>query len=65
LVIKPVDPDWIRIGILPKMLDPDQLNPDPKHWFKGNEAHLNNQNLILWIDDHAAHSNQSVRITNY
>ena len=30
LVIKP----WIRIGILPKMLDPDpyQMNTDPKHW---------------------------------
>ncbi len=26
---------WIRIGIQPKMLDPDpdQLNTDPKHWF--------------------------------
>jgi hypothetical protein len=30
LVIKP----WIRIGIQPKMLDPDpdQMNTDPKQW---------------------------------
>ncbi len=30
LVIKTLDPDWfrIRIGIQPKMLDPDY----PKHW---------------------------------
>jgi hypothetical protein len=38
LVIKTLDPDWIRIriGIQPKMLDPDpyQMNTDPKHWFK-------------------------------
>jgi hypothetical protein len=26
LVIKTLDPDWIRIGFQPKMLDPD---PDP------------------------------------
>ncbi len=29
-----MDPDWIRIGIQPKMLDPDSdlesMNPDPK-----------------------------------
>ncbi len=33
LVIKTLDPDWIRIGIQPKMLDPDlyQLNTDLKH----------------------------------
>ncbi len=33
LVIKILDPDliWIRIGIQPKMLDPDSMNPDPKH----------------------------------
>jgi hypothetical protein len=37
-VIKALDPDWIRIGIQPKMLDPnpdpDQINKDPKHWKK-------------------------------
>jgi hypothetical protein len=27
LAIKP----WIRIGNQPKMLDPDSMNPDPKH----------------------------------
>ncbi len=35
MVIKTLDPDWIRIriGIQPKMMDPDpyQLNTDPKH----------------------------------
>ncbi len=37
MVIKPLDPDWIRIrfgtGIQPKMLDPDdadQMNADPQ-----------------------------------
>jgi hypothetical protein len=31
--IKTLDPDWIRIGIQPKMLDPDpyEMNTDPKH----------------------------------
>jgi hypothetical protein len=33
LVIKPLEPDLIRIGIQPKMLDPDpdSFDPDPKH----------------------------------
>jgi hypothetical protein len=32
LVIRTLDPDWIWIGIQPKMLDPDpdQMNTDPK-----------------------------------
>ncbi len=32
LVVKTLDPDWIRISIQPKMLDPDlyQTNTDPK-----------------------------------
>jgi hypothetical protein len=45
LVIKTLDPDWtrIRIGIQPKMLDPDpdqmnadpdQMNADPQPWKK-------------------------------
>jgi hypothetical protein len=37
LVIKTLDPNWIRIriGILAKMLDPDpyQMNTDPQPWF--------------------------------
>jgi hypothetical protein len=34
LVIKALDPDWIRIGIQPKMLDPDpdEMNADPQLW---------------------------------
>jgi hypothetical protein len=36
LVIKALDPDWIRIriGIRPKMLDPDpdEINADPQPW---------------------------------
>jgi hypothetical protein len=30
LVIKALDPDWIRIriGVHPKMLDPDEMNAD-------------------------------------
>jgi hypothetical protein len=38
LVIKALDPDWIRIriGIQPQTLDPDpdQMNEDPKPWLK-------------------------------
>ncbi len=32
LVIEALDPDWIRIGIQPKMLDPDldEMNADPQ-----------------------------------
>ncbi len=34
IVIKTLDPDWIhiriRIGIHPKMLDPEKINTDPK-----------------------------------
>ncbi len=32
MAIKTLDPDWIRIriGIQPKMLDPDQMNADPQ-----------------------------------
>jgi hypothetical protein len=34
-VIKTLDPDWILIGIHPKMPDPDlyQINTNPKHCF--------------------------------
>jgi hypothetical protein len=33
LDLKTMDPDWVRIRIVfsPKMLDPDQMNTDPKH----------------------------------
>jgi hypothetical protein len=36
LVIKTLDPDWIRIAIQPKMMDPDpyQMNTEPKHCWK-------------------------------
>ncbi len=34
--MKTLDPDWILIGIQPKMLDPDQMNTDPKHWKQYN-----------------------------
>jgi hypothetical protein len=38
LVVKALDPDWIpiRIGIQPKMLDPDEMNADPQPWFIGH-----------------------------
>jgi hypothetical protein len=34
LVIKALDPDWIRIGVQSKMLhlDPDLMNADPQPW---------------------------------
>ncbi len=33
LVIKALDPDWIRIriGLTPQDLDPEKMNTDPKH----------------------------------
>ncbi len=40
LVIKALDPDWIRIriGIQPKMLDqdPDEINADPQPWMEAS-----------------------------
>jgi hypothetical protein len=38
LVIKALDPDWIRIriGVHPKMLDPDEMNADPQPCFLVN-----------------------------
>ncbi len=30
LVIKALDPDWIRIGIQPTIPDPDEINTDPQ-----------------------------------
>ncbi len=44
LVMKALDPDWIRIririGLQPQTLDPDpeKINTDPKHWFFGTCA---------------------------
>jgi hypothetical protein len=38
LVIKALDPDWIRIGVQPNMLDPDpdpdEMNAYPQPWFE-------------------------------
>jgi hypothetical protein len=31
-ILKALDPDWIRIGIQTKMLDPDEMNADPQPW---------------------------------
>ncbi len=39
LVSKALDPDWIRIGIQPKMLDPDEMNAVPQSW-TNNKARL-------------------------
>jgi hypothetical protein len=49
LVIKTLDPDWIRIliGIQPKMLDPDQLNADPQPCSKISKTKENELNLLL------------------
>ncbi len=42
MVIKALDPDWIRIriGIHPKMLDPDpdEMNADPQPWLKARNG---------------------------
>ncbi len=37
--MKALDPDWIRIGIQPKMLDPDpdEINADPQPCFPPTE----------------------------
>jgi hypothetical protein len=47
LVIKALDPDWIRIGLQPQMLDPDpdQMNADPKPWLKSSP--LNGTSCVL------------------
>jgi hypothetical protein len=45
LVIKTLDPDWIRIGIQPKMLDPDPYQIHLKCWIR-----------IKWIWIHNAMS---------
>ncbi len=36
MVIKALDPDWIRIriGVQPKMPDPDEMNADPQPCYK-------------------------------
>jgi hypothetical protein len=39
LVIKTLDPDWIRIGIQLKMLDPDKMNTDPKRTCTAQNLH--------------------------
>ncbi len=43
MVIKALDPDWIRIriGIQPKMLDPDpdEINADPQPWPQLSRKH--------------------------
>ncbi len=47
MVFKALDPDWIRIGIQPKMLDPDpdEMNADPHPAFTRLE--LNSVNKIF------------------
>jgi hypothetical protein len=49
LVIKALDPDWIRIGIQPKMLDPDpdDMNADPQPWFYGMSLGVYLYKLLL------------------
>jgi hypothetical protein len=50
LVVKTLDPDWIRIGIQPKLLglDTDQMNTDTKRWIKINiPADANNSEAVL------------------
>jgi hypothetical protein len=32
MVIKTMDPVWIRIRFQSEVPDPDSKNPDPKHW---------------------------------
>ncbi len=46
LVIKALDPDWIRIriGVQPKMLDPDpdEMNADPQPWIRIRRIRIRN-----------------------
>jgi hypothetical protein len=39
LVIKTLDPDWIRIGIQLKVLDPDKMKTDPKRTGTAQNLH--------------------------
>jgi hypothetical protein len=49
LVIKALDPDWIRIriGLQPQTLapDPDQMNADPKPWL--NVQYRNRSHFVI------------------
>jgi hypothetical protein len=60
-----LDSDWIRIGIQPKMLDPDpyQSNPDPKHWLQrriftrgGNSSLI----IIVWSTEEQKNNGQGL-----
>ncbi len=47
LVIK--TPEWIRIGIQPKMMDPESMNLDPGFWdfgFKHNNMAADQQQKL-------------------
>ncbi len=53
LVSKALDPDWIRIGIQSKMLDPDpdEMNADPQPWLQhtlGEDSLRVNDELFSW-----------------
>ncbi len=57
MVIKALDPDWIRIriririGLQPQPLDPDpeKMNTDPKHWFNATGFLLMQQSWVQFI----------------
>jgi len=53
LLIKTLDPDWIRIGIKPKMLgaDPDSMNPDPKHKKDKHDERAENVSRTGGVED--------------
>jgi hypothetical protein len=61
LVIKSLDPDWIRIriGIQSKMLDPDpdEMNADPQPWFFAS-------GLIEPADPHSDSRSRKARMTH-
>ncbi len=61
MVIKALDPDWIRIriGIHPKKLDPDpdEMNADPQPWLSclSREDEPVTGELAPMADDHHVH----------
>ncbi len=40
------DPYWIRIGIQPKIMDPDIINADPQPWFQDLKSFIR---INIWI----------------
>jgi hypothetical protein len=59
------EPDWIRIGIQSKMLDPDpnSMNTDPKPWSKGTTGVNDTSSKFATVINDTDHSSPCVIAT--